>query len=242
MQSIVISLRRMPERRALVETQFTNAGIAFEYFDAIDAAEPDYLTRSRYDEKLCLSRFGMALTPGEIACYASHYAVWQLCVARNCNVVIYEDDVVLGADFPAVLSMAEELIDEHRFIRLYAMHDRRFRRLKALGSRHALVRYLHGPMGCQCYCLSPAGAAALLAKADRWAEPVDHYVDYFWRHGLASKAIWPFELQEMDRRAITGAIGHRPMRLGRIAKLRRELSRFRINTQRIAYNLRHLGR
>lgn len=239
MKSIVISLPRITERRQLITEGFTGLGIEFEFLNAFDARNNEHVPISRYDEAACLANFGLPLTAPEIACYASHYSAWKLCAARGQPVAIYEDDVLLSPAFPNVLALAERLIDKHHFIRLFGKHARKFRLVEQTTPTHALVRYLQGPIGAQCYCLSPPGAAALLAKADRWTEPLDQYIDRFWIHGLPSKAIVPFELQEMDRQKITGAIGDRTKRRQGMAKLRREIARQKNVLARNLYNVIH---
>jgi glycosyl transferase family 25 len=109
-----------------------------------------------------------------------------------------------------------------------------------LGGGHRLVRFLQGPVGAQCYALSPGGAAALLRKAERWIEPVDLYLDAFWRHGLACKAILPFEAAERPRTAANrSTIGDRKQKRTGLAKLAREGTRLSEMLARLGYNLTH---
>ncbi|MCX5517082.1 glycosyltransferase family 25 protein [Kaistia defluvii] len=239
---LVISLARMKGRRQLVAEQFRSLEIDYEFLDAIDASRDQHVPVSRYDEPGTLARFGAPLTPAEIACYASHYAAWQICAAGSEPMAICEDDLLLAPGFADALALAAANIDQHKLIRLFGKHRRRTRTLKALTSRYTLVRFLQGPIGGQCYCLSPTGAAALVAHAERWVEPVDQYIDRFWVHGLASNAILPYEVEEMDRTKIEGAIGERRQRRTGIAKLRREGTRQADVIARLIYNVRHWPR
>ncbi|MBN9024436.1 MAG: glycosyltransferase family 25 protein [Rhizobiales bacterium] len=242
MRSVVISLARMEERRTQIADQFGAEGLDFDFLDAFDARQDAHIPVSRYDEAASLARYGAPLKPAEIACYASHYAAWQLCRESGEPLAIFEDDVVLHRGFAEVLQLAASRIERHRLIRLFGKHARKTRDLEQLTSGYRLVRFLHGPIGTQCYCLSPDGAAALLAHADRWSEPVDHYLDRFWLHGLASKAILPYEVEEMDRAKIEGAIGERRQRRRGKAKFRREWTRQTDLIARWLYNLRHWPR
>ena len=99
--------------------------------------------------------------------------------------------------------------------------------------------YLRGPAGAQCYSLSPAAAAALLAGADRWLEPVDLYMDRFWEHGVACKALMPYQAFEMDQTVMPSSIGARAFHRRGIAKWRREFNRAWDDAARFAYNLTH---
>jgi len=239
MRSIVISLARMTQRRAQIEDQFGALGLGFDFLDAIDARQSGHIPISRYDEAASLARYGAPLKPAEIGCYASHYAAWQLCLERNEPLAIFEDDVVLHPRFGQALELAASNIEQHQLIRLFGKHARKTRHLEQLTSDYSLVRFLHGPIGTQSYCLSPAGAAALIAHAERWCEPVDHYLDRFWLHGLASNAILPYQVEEMDRTKIEGAIGERRQRRRGLAKFRREWTRQTDVVARWIYNLRH---
>lgn len=241
-KSVVISLVGMTERRSLIESQFEALGLGFDFLDAVDARKNEHVRLSRYDEAATMARYGAPLSAPEIGCFASHFAAWQLCVERDEPLAIFEDDVLLDPRFPEVLALAAARIEQHRLIRLFGKHNRSSRQLEALGSRYTLVRFQRGPIGTQCYCLSPAGARALLARATRWSEPVDHYLDRFWLHGVTSNAIVPYELKEMSRDILVGAIGARSHRRTGMAKFRRELTRQTDALARLIYNIRHWPR
>ena len=239
MKSVVISLARMTERRSLIARQFEAMGLGFDFLDAVDASQNEHIRLSRYDEGAAMARYGAPLTAAEIGCFASHYSAWQLCVERDESLAIFEDDVLLGSRFPQVLALAASRIDQHRLIRLFGKHNRRTRHLETLSAGYTLVRFQQGPIGTQSYCVSPDGARALLSKATLWNEPVDHYLDRFWLHRVASKAIVPYELEEMSRDILVGAIGARSHRRTGMAKFRRELSRQTDVMARLIYNIRH---
>ena len=239
MRLFVINLERLPERRRIVEDDLGRFGLDYEIFPAIDGSRGEHEGISRADEAACLRNYGAPLIPGEIATFASHYLLWKRCLEAGEPFTIMEDDVQLAPGFPDALALAAERINEHRYLRLAGLKDRPYRVLETIGESQKLVRFLRGPTGCQCYSVSPAGAAALLAGADRWIEPVDLYVDRFWQHGVESKALMPFEAFEIDHAKLASSIGQRDFRRTGMAKFRRELNRIKDDAARVAYNLTH---
>jgi glycosyl transferase family 25 len=235
----VISLERFPERAAFMRAGLERLGLTYEMFPAIDGSRGQHHEISRYDEKECLRRFGAPLLPAEIACFASHFLLWERCVRLREPITVLEDDVALSPGFAETLAFSTGLIARHRFIRLAGYYERPFRPVETIDPRRRLVRFLQGPRGTQCYSIAPDGAAALLAFSQWWIEPVDLYIDRFWHHGVQSKAILPFEAWEVDRQALPQGISDRTHKRSGFAKLRREWNRLADTAARSAYNLMH---
>jgi glycosyl transferase family 25 len=194
LRTIVITLARSADRQKHMTGEFERAGLPFEFFYGVDGPRGEHLRFKQYDEKRTIRFFGKAMGVGEVGCWASHYLVWQKCVELNEPVLVVEDDVKLKPGFAGLVKRLEPLMEDHRLIRLYGLVKRPYRKLKDLGDGFTLIRFLRGPAGTQCYAISPAGAKTLLAGAESWREPVDRYMDRFWRHGLPSLAIMPYLL------------------------------------------------
>jgi glycosyl transferase family 25 len=235
----VVSLKRFPERSAFMRAGLDGLDLSYEMFAAIDGSLGEHISISRYDEKKCLRRFGAPLMPAEIACFASHFLLWELCVQLREPITVVEDDVSFSPGFAEALALSSDLIAQHRFIRLAGYYDRPFRTIETVDEKYRLVRFLQGPRGTQCYSIAPEGAALLLAFAQQWIEPVDLYIDRFWYHGVGSKALLPFEAWEVDRASLPQGISDRTHKRRGVAKLRREWSRLTDNAARITYNLTH---
>ena len=239
MRVFVLTLERMKARQERIAANLTELGVAFDFFKGVDASLGEHLSISRYDEAESLRIYAVPLLPGEIGCFASHHLLWQRCVESGEPIVVMEDDVTALPAFPEALAFAAGRIARHRFLRLAALHeDRPFRLLEENGP-WKVVRFLRGPVGAQCYCLSPEGASALLARAQPWIEPVDAYIDAFWRHGVESKAILPFAARTLDRRKATSTVGRQHKRVQGTAKFRRERTRLFQAAARALYNFRH---
>lgn len=240
MEIFVITLQKSKQRQAAIAAELSRLGItAYRFFKGPDGALGEHKTISRYDERKCLRTFGAPLVAGEIACFASHFLLWRECIAQGRPILIMEDDLTFQPGFTEVLSMTEARIEDHRFIRLYGLKSYPYKVLEEIDETRKLVRFLRGPVGTQCYGISPEGAVALLKKADCWIQPVDDYIDGFWHHGVASKAIVPFEVSEIDQDVSQVSIGPRKFRRKGVAKLCRETNRIMQSVARFGYNVRH---
>ncbi|WP_420468506.1 glycosyltransferase family 25 protein [Panacagrimonas sp.] len=244
MKIFVINLERSQDRREFMCRQLDALGLSYEFFRATDASRGELDGVSRYDERLALRRLGHALQPSEVGCFASHYRLWQRCVADDLPLVVMEDDVQLEAGFACAMTAATAIVDSHRFVRLCGLASRGYRDLGKLSDGHRLVRYLKGPRGTQCYALAPAGAQRLLQGAQRWFDAVDLYIDAFWLHGLASYAVLPFHVRhDMDHgpASLIGS-GRWAARRPLLHKLRREATHLAYRLRRGLFNLRQLWR
>lgn len=232
----IISLRRLPERAAKVSARLEECRVEHELFPAVDAALGEHLRWPNYDAAICLRAFGTTLLPSEIACFASHYSLWEVCARSGEPMLILEDDVTFGDGFPDVLRIAETHLPKYPLIRLAGIFDRPYREVERLGQRR-MVRYSRGPLGTQAYVIAPGAAKALLRKAKTWREPVDHHVDRYWAHGVLPHAILPFEVFHEGDTEPTSTIGPRLRRRKGWHKLRREMNRLRDKAERQIFNL-----
>ena len=102
---IVISLRTSTERRTSMEEQLDRIGVEFEFFDAM-TPETSRNHIHCYDAYEFISNWGRPATDTEIACHASHRAVWQQCAEEGRPYLVLEDDAELGESFLAGLMVA----------------------------------------------------------------------------------------------------------------------------------------
>lgn len=222
----VISLARCTDRRNAIDVQLTRLGIPYVFFDAVDgrAAEPD--PRSPFPIIAYRGRYGIARTATELACFASHYLLWQKCVEIGEPIVILEDDLRLGKGFAKAVRFAAEEVGAD-LVRLCALDERPATQLRALADDFTLVRFIRGPSGAQAYVIGPRGARKLLAGCDVIRDPVDDYIDRFWHHGAASLAIVPWQAEEVKVPSnIDRATA--PMGLGKLRfKIEREMDSYR---------------
>lgn len=189
MQIYVINLERSLDRRQSMQAQFEKNELEANFYKAVNGSTLDEKWKSR----TCSDGYNKLMgNPGfsvnnEIACFASHFCLWNLCIEKNENFIILEDDIGIKPDFKARLPTIEKLVNHLGYLRLMALeHKDGF-----FSVSDELICYKHFPCGTQGYAISPSGAAKLISNAARWTEPVDMYLDKFWIHGLRPYCINP---------------------------------------------------
>lgn len=188
----IISLARSQERRQLMEAQknaLIEAGYTgkITFFDAVDAADPQFAKKSRYSA-IRAHITGKPLTPGEQACYASHYNLWKLFLNfRNENedtpkhengIIVMEDDIKI---------CPEEFISAARA----CMHSNwdcvRLSTSKRIHSYTITPPFFTAPNaggGAQAYFLRCAAAQRFLKYSRKWVRPVDDFMDRYWQNNV----------------------------------------------------------
>lgn len=156
------------------------------FFNATNARENEHLAFSQYDKMKALMCRGRELSAGERGCFASHYRLWELCIAQNAPIVVLEDDVILDSSFFSTLALLES--SAYSYIRLMF--------LKPTAPCYKLdsICYLSLSVklsGTQGYYITPCAARAFMDKAQKWYAPLDDYMDMFFIHNVPSVCIKP---------------------------------------------------
>lgn len=185
----VISLSSSVKRRNSIKKQLSDLGAPFEFSDAITAR--DALEHvHHYDEREFLLNCGRPATATEIACYASHLALWQRCAEGEDPYLILEDDAELDSSFLAGLRVVAAQILQRGLIRVSLPHVNDALTIDDLGQFR--IQYCRrAPLLALGYAVSPKAAARLSRAAQVVEEPVDKYMQRFWRHGQAVYAMSP---------------------------------------------------
>jgi len=195
----VVNLDRAPERWEKISAQLTREGLTPTRFAAIDGSLGQHEAVSRYDERAALRRHCLPLLPAELGCFASHYLLWQRVLESGTAAIVLEDDLRIDPGFANVVRLAEDLAQRYPAVRLSALRQGRTPRfVAALDGGYRLVRHNKGPLGTQGYMVTPEGAAGFLANGKVWSEPVDFYMDAFWRHEVAALEIVPYRITHDD--------------------------------------------
>ena len=185
----VISLASSFDRRNSIQRQFDRLGVSFDFFDAITPkAAHNYI--HHYDEKEFFLNCGRNATETEIACYASHLALWKQCADEGHPFLILEDDAKLDENVLIGLPVVANRIEKLGFIRVS---------LPAAETKPGLnrpgpfsIRYCRRvPLLALGYAVSPKTAAKLAHAAAIVEEPVDKFMQRFWRHGQPVFAVTP---------------------------------------------------
>ena len=184
----VVNLPRSTGRRASMEAQAAALGVSLTFFEAVDGRVPHPLFAHVHAGKR-QARKGRPFQPGELGCWASHYLLWQQCVAENRPMIVLEDDILLDPCFPDLLRALPQVPAEVGYFRLHAENQpsvpwRRF-------GDFTLHRYWQNPSCTFGYHLAPAAAERFLRHAAEWIVPVDDYMDLAWLHGVECLGLKP---------------------------------------------------
>lgn len=199
----VISLLTAQKRRAFMKAQLNAQGIAFEFFDAVHgASNPDHPLFSKYDDKERLRRRGpgTSLNAGQLGCFASHYLLWEHCVASGKPIIVLEDDVqLLQPEFSNFYKSAHDFAANFGLVWMQP-NLRGPQRDIHLGQWNgfSVKKLIRGASGTLGYLISPASAKALLDYCQTWIYPVDATMKRFFEHGVEAFGIEPACVHSQD--------------------------------------------
>ncbi|MBP3301705.1 MAG: glycosyltransferase family 25 protein [Opitutales bacterium] len=205
----IISLARSQERRQLMTAQkeaLISAGYTGEitFFDAVDAADPQFAKKSRYSA-IRAHVSGKPLTPGEQACYASHYNLWELIYkfrnengdTQNCDdgIIVMEDDIKISP---------QEFISAAR-----ACTRSTWACVRLATSKPILSSAITPPFftarnaggGAQAYFLRNTAAGQFLKHSRKWVRPVDDFMDRYWQHNVEYILVYPSPISSFETRS-----------------------------------------
>lgn len=191
MKIFVVSLATSSERRERIKGQLDRLNIEFEFFDAVDGSKPNFLNSDKVDNALTYSRKGYHLKHSEVACFASHYELWKVCVSLNQPIIILEDNVDVSDDFPSLIECLFQAVSLFGYVKLAATFQSAFQPIKPISARYSLGQYQRKTCGTTAYAVSPEAAKQFILHADKFIEPVDDYMEKPWRHGVKTYSIAP---------------------------------------------------
>ena len=222
----VISLPHCVDRRERTRQQLDGIGIEFTFFDAVDGAQADFPLADKRNDALTMKRLGNTLSNAELACYASHYLLWQECVTENRALLILEDDMQLQGNFRQVYDELPRLAEHYAFLKLCGTFARRHRRVARVAPNLNVVRHSGLLCGSGCYLLTPSAARRFLRHSASFAYPVDNFKEMHWRHGVPCYSLLPWPAAQADMPSVIGDDRQRgePPPLSGYGKARRKLS------------------
>ncbi|MEQ8357181.1 MAG: glycosyltransferase family 25 protein [Kiloniellaceae bacterium] len=199
---LVINLRGSTERRDRMRRQLEALGLDFDFVDAVDGRGFDLATHPAYDGPRRRRAYGRDLSGGELGCLLSHRSIYEKMLAEGLEqVLVLEDDVILGADFLAVLPSilaASADCDVVRFLSARKIARLRQRRVAPLAGGYWLARLETTPGGAYAYLIRRRGAEKLLPFMQRNWLPVDTLMGRSWETGLRWLIVCP-ALADYDR-------------------------------------------
>lgn len=191
MKVFVVSLTRSIERRERVQRLLDQEGVDFEFFDAVDGSLPNFTHSEKSRERITRARKGYQMHENELACFASHYEVWQHCIKLNEAIIVLEDNVDPVGPIKEVLTSAFAQINYYGYIKLSATRKQTFHKIISLVNGYDLGGYSSGTCGTTAYIISPSTAELFVKNAQTFLEPVDDYMEKPWRHGVQVYSVYP---------------------------------------------------
>lgn len=223
---VVISLPQATDRRALFAERARSTTLPWRWFDARRKLGPGL----EHDPDEAIVAKGRPLYPGELGCYASHYAVWQEFLDGDASqLLVLEDDTIVDWSFLAKAVAVDLGAAGILYLRLYAKRPCPFRILlqNAIERQRSVIEFLDRPLGTQGYLLTRAGARRLVSHCRRVRRPIDDELDRSWDHGIPALCVFPFPvIEESTASAIDAARWDRyemPARL-KVRRYRRRLA------------------
>lgn len=227
--------------------QFRAKDLPFSFFDAFDGTHLDFrnhFTAIDFDTFRLNSYRSPA--PGEIGCYASHLAIWNLAVYLDEPIVVLEDDCRLENCFRDALRVASTLVESLGFIRIEGFRrSTRALRLEPAYDRVLTVgdfgvHYLRDvPLCLLGYVISPAAAKKLVNASATLKSPVDKFIQRTWEHDVPIYALSPSPVSKCETAGIS-TIGDRSQKhKDPITIFRRAIYKSTAEVRRAAYNRAH---
>lgn len=232
MDIYVINLVSQTGRRQFMQEQFDARDKASKdayrviFFNAIDAKRGEHLAFKQYNLFRSVLFRGKALSDGERACFASHYRLWEICVAEDKPIVVIEDDVEILPRFYAEL----ERIAQSEYVYVRLMYSKANAKLLPLANDFYIS--FDSIAGTQGYYLTPFAAKAFIESAKVWFRPVDDYMDMFYVHHIPAVCVKP-ALREQHNLATT--IDDRQNKVVWYLRIIREISRIYFQCKKQLY-------
>ncbi len=172
--NFVISLKSATTRRKHIDDVFTDNGVEYTFFNAIEPT-PNFI--DKFNLKLDLR--SSLLEETEIACLLSHFSLWQHAIKQDMDFIsIFEDDIHLGKNANFFLNNYKWIPNNVHLIKLEAFKTYRPMKRKKINLSHnrklAILKERH--LGSAGYILSKSLAKDLVnyVQNQRRLPPLDY--------------------------------------------------------------------
>ncbi len=184
----IISLVEAADRRAYIERTLKDAGLDFEFIDAVDGRQFDVFNHPIYDAPKRRRILGRDLTGGDLGIILTNVKIFNRMIKENIpRALILEDDVVLHDDFVPTLKKLETIpvpFDMIRFLGSPKLERLKLRNVYEIDETYKLVRHTGLPGGSHAILITQTGAKKLLKHMDKNAYPIDVLMGRSWKTNL----------------------------------------------------------
>lgn len=168
--------------------------IAFQRFEAVNGRALSAAEIAKvYDAKANRTRFRHPLVAGELGCYLSHIAIWNMMADSAAQgAVILEDDFAARPELGQVLAALAADPRAWDMVKLYARRpDAKMLDHQPLCKGFTLATPYQIPNTTLGYVLRKPAAVKLLARSQVFSRPIDEDHKRFWEHGLDIRLVLP---------------------------------------------------
>jgi glycosyl transferase family 25 len=237
---VVISLPDASDRRALFTARAAGSSLAWRWFDGRRELGPEL----EHDPDEAIVSKGRPMYPGELGCYASHYAAWVAFLESDADqLLVLEDDTIVDWGFLAKLVTVDLAAAGVTYLRLYAKRPCAFRTVlqNAIERQRSVIEFFDRPLGTQGYVLTRGGARRLVAHCRRVRRPIDDELDRAWDHGIPTLCVFPFPVIEESTASSIDSARWDPYVMPARLRLRRYRRRLADRALKVRRSLRRLA-
>ena len=202
----VISLERAVERRAHMVRLLKSLGLEAEFVSAVDGQALTPADRRQYDSRLARLDYRSEMTDTEIACYLSHYRIYErICREGLPMALILEDDIEVKSNLAQVLrDLVAQPDPEWMVVRLQTQRGRVLDPRTAKDRGRAVCNLPGGALyqldthvlgGCA-YVVRRQAAEIMLEYGRRISRPIDQTLDRYWENGIVPYVVRPFPVRQ----------------------------------------------
>ena len=202
MKIFVINLERSKDRKAHMQEKlsllekdplFKELDLSYSFFNAIDSKSESFKEyKAMFNPILCYLWHGRILIDNEIACYASHYSLWEECVRLDEPIIVLEDDIFFEEHFLSALQDMKRT--RFSFVRFFTSARSRDKYIYKIDNSnyHYSLKNTNGTLG---YYITPSVAQAFFTQKI-WDSPVDIYMEHVALHHVDNIIYKPFIVGE----------------------------------------------
>ena len=205
----VINMAGNTTRMDRAAAELDRLAIPFSRFEAVDGrALPAAELARVYDPVANVARSRHPMIGGEIGCYLSHVALWEMIAAGEVEGgIILEDDFAAADDLAQVLDVIARDPGDWEIAKLFSARKRQ----KLLAPRplvqgRAIAVPYKVPNTTLGYAIRRDAAARLAARALPVSRPIDEDHKHFWEMGLRVALVAPPPLAFGEQSTDSGSI------------------------------------
>ncbi len=198
MQAFVINLDAAADHWEFVEKSFAHTQVVLQRVPAINIKDLTFPHRD-YNEDRYRLLHGRTPNRRELACYLSHLKAFETFLATGeSHAIIGEDDIVLRAEFDAVLEAALRHAPKWNILRLSGLSNGHPLKIAPLHGEYSLCVNMGRLKGAGAYLVDRRAAETMLDRLLPMRLPYDHAIDREWFLGLRAAYILPFPVSQIE--------------------------------------------